>query len=135
MLWGFFCYCLFMFKKSQHTLIDSFSFAFRGIFKAVKKERNVKIHLFMAGLAILMGLGLKISNLEWLVLVIIISLVISAEIFNTCVEAGCNLVRDRLNLNYYETYWIRNFSAGGVLILAIGAFIIGLMIFLPKMFR
>lgn len=120
--------------RKPYNILDAFTFAFRGIFRAIAKERNVKIHLSLASIAILMGIWFKISSFEWLVLVIVISLVISAEIFNTCVEAGCNLIRDRLNLNYYETYWIRNFSAGGVFILALGAFIIGLMIFLPKMF-
>ena len=82
----------------------------------------------------MLGFNFKISSLEWLVLVLIITMVISAEIFNSALEAVANLVRDRLKLSYWETYWIRNFAAGGVMVLAVGALIIGAIIFLPKIF-
>jgi len=122
-----------MAKKSKHfPFYKSLTFAFKGIVQTIKKERNLKIHLGAATLAILLGLGLKISSFEWLVLVITISIVISAEIMNSAIEAICNLLRFKLNLAYLETYWIRNFSAGAVLTLAIGAIIIGLIIFSPK---
>jgi len=121
-------------KKQKYPFFASISFAFKGIFKAIKKERNLKIHLFMGSLAVLLGLVLKISCFEWLVIVIVIAMVITGEIFNSSLEAVCDLLRFKLNLSYYETYWIRNFSAGAVMVLAIGALIIGLIIFLPKIF-
>ena len=123
-----------MIIKRRYNLLDSFVFAFKGVFRSVSKERNLKIHFSLTALALIMGTLLKISYFEWLILLIIISVVISAEIFNTAIEAFCNLMRARLNLNYYETYWIRNFSAAAVLVLAIGALIAGLIIFLPKIF-
>ena len=122
-------------KRKTNPIFKSFSFAFRGIFKAVARERNIKIHLAAASLAIILGLWLKISLEEWLVLVLIISLVIAGEIFNTSIESVCDLLRFKLDLNYYETYWVRNFAAGAVMVLAIGAAIIGLIIFLPKIIR
>lgn len=119
-------------KQKKYKLIESITFAFRGIFKAVKKERNIKIHLGAMVLAVIFGIVLKISRFEWLILILIISLVIAAEIFNTTLEAVCDLMRFKLKLSYYETYWIRNFAAGAVMVLAIGAIIIGMIIFLPK---
>jgi diacylglycerol kinase len=121
-------------KQKKYPLINSITFAFKGIFKAIKKERNIKIHLGAMVLAVILGIILKINSFEWLVLVLIISFIISAEIFNTTLEAICNLLRFKLKLSYYETYWIRNFAAGAVMILAIGAIIIGMIIFLPKIF-
>jgi len=121
-------------KRKTYPLLASISFAFRGIFKAIKKERNLKIHLGATVLAVSLGIVSKISALEWLVLVLIISLVISGEIFNSSIEAVCDLIKFKLKLSYYETYWIRNFSAGAVMVLAVGAVIIGLIIFLPKIF-
>jgi len=123
-----------MLVKKKYNLIASFKFAFLGITRAIKKERNLKIHLVMASLAIVLAVCLKISNIEWLVLVLIIGMVISAEVFNSSLEAFCDLMRSRLNLDYYETYWIRNFAAGAVLVLAISAVIIGFIIFLPRIF-
>ncbi len=121
-------------KSASYSILDSFGFAFRGIFRVVVKERNVKIHFIATLLVIILGFVLKISQTEWLILILTISMVISAEIFNTSLEAFANLMRARLNLDYYETYWVRNFSAAAVLVTAIGAFIIGLIIFLPKIF-
>lgn len=121
-------------KQKKYSLFESISFAFRGIFKAIKKERNMKIHLGMGSLVILLGFVLKISCFEWLVLILIIGLIISAEIFNSALEAGCDLLRFKLKLSYYETYWIRNFAAGAVMVLAVASVIIGAIIFLPKIF-
>lgn len=121
-------------QKKKYNLIASFGFALRGILRAIKKERNLKIHLVMASLAVVLGVCLKISSIEWLVLVLIIGMVFSVEIFNSSLEAFCDLMRSRLNLDYYETYWIRNFAAGAVLVLAISALVIGLIIFLPRIF-
>ena len=119
-------------KAKKHPLSKSFSFAFRGIYKAIQKERNIKIHLVAAVLTIILGIILKISTLEWLVLILTIGVVISAEVMNSSIEAVCNLLKAKLDLSYYETYWARNFSAGAVMVLAITSVVIGLIIFLPK---
>lgn len=120
-------------RTKKYSLFQSLSFSFKGIIKAVGKERNLKIHLALASVAVFLGIMLKISKFEWLVLVLIIGLVIGLEIFNSALEAICDLLRFKLKLSYYETYWIRNFSAGAVMILALSALILGIIIFLPKL--
>jgi diacylglycerol kinase (ATP) len=120
-------------RKAKYKLWESFIFAFRGIGRAIKKERNVKIHLVAASLATLAGLLLKISVVEWIVLLLLIASIISAEIMNAAVEAVCDLLRFKLDLAYLETYWIRNFAAGAVMVLALAAVIIGVIIFGPKL--
>lgn len=121
-------------KGKKYKIFESIGFAFRGILKAFEKERNVKIHIGATVLVCILGIAYKISVFEWLVLVLTIMVVIAAEIINSSIEACANLVRDRLNLSYWETYWIRNFASGGVMVLALGALIIGAIIFFPKIF-
>jgi len=41
---------------------------------------------------------------------------------------------EKLSLGYRETKWARDMAAGAVLLLAIGALILGLIIFLPYFF-
>jgi len=118
-------------KTSKYSLASSFGFAFSGIWQAIKKERNIKIHLAFTILVILAGLYFNIAKVEWLALIIIISLVLAAEIMNSSIEELCNLLNKKLNLEFSETALIRNFSAGAVLILALGSIILGLLIFLP----
>jgi len=113
------------------SLLSSLYFAFSGIKQVVKEERNFKIHLLATIFAIAAGVYFGISKTEWLVLILIISLVLSAEIFNSAIEGICNLLNKKLNLEFSETTAIRNFSAGAVLILAIGALFLGFLIFLP----
>jgi len=113
------------------SLSRPFSFAFSGIIEVIKTERNIKIHLFLATLAILLGLILGINRLEWLVIILIISAVLVAEILNSAIEEICNIIKRENHLDYQETKFIRNASAGAVLILAIASVIIGAIIFLP----
>ncbi len=117
------------------SLSASFCFALLGIKQVIKRERNFKIHLLAAILAIAAGVYFGISKTEWLVLILTISLVLSAEIFNSAIEDICNLLNRKLNLGFSETTDIRNFSAGAVLVLAISALFLGFLIFSPALFK
>lgn len=118
-------------KKTIFKFFQAFPFAFSGIKKAVKKERNLKFHLLVALLIIIFGFVLKITRTEWLILVLIMAAVLSAEIFNSALEGICDLLKEENNLGYQRTKFIRDASAGAVLILALASVIIGLIIFLP----
>jgi len=110
-----------------------FLFAWRGI-KSSLKERNIKVHLFITIIVILFGVYFKLSQLELFIVIILIGLVMSMEMINTSIESLADVARDKLNLEYSATTRTRDVSAGAVLITAICAFIIGLIIFLPKIF-
>lgn len=113
----------------KHNLLYSFYYAFRGIITAIKEERNMKIHVSIATLVVILGLLLPLSKIEWFSIIIIISLVISAEIFNTAIETVVNLVSPKYNEFAKKA---KDLSAGAVLVLAICSVIIGLIIFMPK---
>lgn len=109
--------------------IRSFGFAFRGMYNLVRKEPNAQIHFVAALVATATGIGLKISSLEWCAVILAMAIVFAAEAFNTAIE---KLV-DHLFPGYHETAKVaKDIAAGGVLFCAIGAFIVGLIIFLPK---
>lgn len=113
----------------KHNLLYSFYYAFRGIITAIKEERNMKIHVSIATLVVILGLLFTLSKIEWFSIIIIISLVISAEIFNTAIETVVNLVSPKYNELAKKA---KDLSAGAVLVLAICSVIIGLIIFMPK---
>lgn len=112
----------------------SLACAFRGVLKVIKKERNIKIHLSFALLAIFLGIVLQIDSLSWVVILLTIGIVLSAEIANSAIEGICNLLREKLKLGYEETTFIRDASAGAVLILAIASVLIGFLVFFPFLF-
>lgn len=118
--------------ESFSKLLKSFIYSFNG-FREVVKERNFKIHLFVATLVLLLGYVLKISSLEFLILLLTITFVLVAEVINTVLERICDIIRDSLNLDFEATKIPRDISAFAVLITAISAVIIGVIIFLPKL--
>lgn len=112
------------------TLLDSFKYAFIGIFTALKEERNLFIHAIFMILVIFAGIGLQINIYEWFICIILFLVVISAELFNTAIEATVNLACQEIHPLAKKA---KDISAGAVLITAIGAAIIGLIIFVPKL--
>ncbi len=121
-----------LFKIKTKKLINSFKYAFEGFFTSFKAERNMKIHITIMFLVILMGIIFKISALEWIICVFCFAMVIAGELFNTSIENVVDMVMPYKN---EKAKIAKDISAGAVLILAIGSAIIGLIIFIPKIFR
>lgn len=117
--------------KSKNIL-NSFKYAFDGIKTALKTERNMKIHITIMILVIIAGIILKISKLEWIICVILFTMVILSELFNTAVETVVDMITAQKN---EKAKIAKDVSAGAVLISAIGSAIIGLIIFLPKIYE
>jgi diacylglycerol kinase len=116
-------------KKSP--LYKSFGYAFQGIWACIRRERNIKIHLTIMSLVIIFGCILRISITEWLICLILFAQVLSLEIVNTAIEACVDLIsEERRPLAKLA----KDAAAGAVLISAIFAAIIGLLIFVPKVF-
>jgi diacylglycerol kinase (ATP) len=109
--------------------IRSFGYAFRGMYELVRYEPNAQIHFLAAIAAVAMGFWLGISAAEWCAIIICIAVVFAAEAFNTAIE---KLV-DHLFTDYHETARVaKDVAAGAVLFCAIGAAMIGAIIFGPK---
>jgi diacylglycerol kinase len=118
-------------KSGLKKRIKSFSYAFTGIYELVKSEPNAQIHFLATIIAVSAGFICSISASEWCIIIIAIAIVWMAEGFNTVAEKFCNHVIPEYN----ETARIiKDVAAGSVLICAIAAFIIGLIIFVPKIF-
>lgn len=114
---------------SIKRLRKSFGYAFKGIDDVIKHEPNMKIHVVVAILVVIMAFILKVNIIEWIILVLLIGAVLAAETINTTIE---NLV-DMYTKEYDENAKIvKDTAAGTVLILAITSAIIGLIIFIPK---
>lgn len=110
-------------------LIKSFTYAIMGIKSAIKTEQNMKIHLIIMELVVLMGLMFNLSYLEWLVILICFMTVISSELFNTALENAVDLASPQINI---KAKLAKDIAAGAVLVNAFFSAIIGLIIFIPK---
>jgi diacylglycerol kinase len=109
--------------------IQSFKNAFVGIKLALASEINMKIHFIALFIVVVMGLLLDINSYEWIAIILISAMVISAELLNTAIEYFCNHVTPQI---HPKIKLVKDISAGAVLIMAIAAVIIALIIFLPR---
>lgn len=109
----------------------SFKYAFEGIWIALRDEPNLKIHLVLAVLTLLLGLFFKISVSDWLLVFFAIGLVISVELTNTAIEEIVNSFTDKAHPAAKKA---KDVAAGAVLISALTALVIGLFVFLPYIF-
>ena len=116
-------------RAKTKKILNSFKYAFQGIITSFKTERNMKIHVLIMLLVIIVGILLKISKIEWFICIILFTLVISAELFNTAIETIVDMITTEKN---EKAKIAKDVSAGAVLILARGSAIVGLMIFIPK---
>lgn len=112
--------------------IHSFRYAFRGIGTVIKSEINMQIHLVVALLVIVAGLVLNISVIEWLLCLICFALVLGAEMLNTAIEKAVDLASP----DYHELAGkAKDIAAGAVLIVSILVAVVGLIIFVPKIWE
>ena len=110
--------------------IQSFGFAFKGVATLFKTQPNARIHLMAILLVTVAGYLLKVSTTEWCFIVISFAMVLAAEAFNTAVE----FVVDLASPDYHPLAGkAKDVAAAGVLITAMGAALIGLIIFIPKL--
>jgi undecaprenol kinase len=111
------------------AFLKSLSFAFRG-FKWALSERNFKIQLVIAVLVFVFAFLLKVSRVEWYILIVCVALVLSFEMINTALER----LSDSITTAYHPLIKeAKDLAAGAVLVFALGAATIGLVIFIPKL--
>ncbi|GHO84271.1 diacylglycerol kinase family protein [Dictyobacter formicarum] len=117
-------------RNEFSKFLAGFGFAFQGLWYAIRTQRNVRVHLAMAILAILLGVFLHISAVEFALVFIAISGVFIAEMMNTAIE----LCVDLASPNYHPLAKVaKDVAAGAVLVNAILSIIIALFIFGPHL--
>ena len=122
----------YMSEKKRFSLISrlkSTTNAYRGILLFIRTTHNAWIHVFFSLLAIYLGFLLRISPVEWVLVIFAIGFVILAETINTAIEIDINLTSPTYHPYARDT---KDVAAGAVLITATMAGIVGLIIFLPK---
>lgn len=107
----------------------SFFHALDGIIYALKYEHNMIIILLATLVVISLGFMLKINEIEWLICILIISMITATELINTAIEAAIDLE----TLKKHPLAKIaKDCASGATLILVIASIIIGIVIFIPK---
>ena len=104
----------------------SFKHAFEGIISAVRTEPHMRFHLVAAFYVFLFAFLGRFNITQWVILILTVSLVIGAELVNTAVERLCDLYSKKEDKNIK---FIKDVSAGAVLVCAVGAAVTALFLF------
>lgn len=116
---------------SFKRLKKSFTYALKGFSYTYKNEQNFRIQLFIGLVVIAAMIMLNVEVWEAIVLLLLITLVLVLELINTIFEKIVDILKPRIH-SYVEI--IKDIMAAAVLIASVGASIIALLIFLPRIY-
>jgi len=115
----------------NRNLLESFICAFSGVSETIKKERNFKIQVCSAICALLLAMLLKISVIEFICVLVSISMVLTAELINTAIEAAIDLFSGGKYHIFAKA--AKDAAAGAVLIASVNAVAVGVAVFLKRL--
>jgi diacylglycerol kinase len=114
----------------MRKFFQGFKHAFDGVKYAFQTQINMRFHVLAAAITIISGLIFKLSIIEWGFITLAIALVLSAELFNTALEALTDLLTQEVHPLAKAA---KDCAAGAVLITAIFATVVACLIFIPKL--
>lgn len=109
-------------RVKDHSLLDSFDNAARGVLFCVRNERNFRIHLVAGFLALFGSMFLDLSLIEFYVLLLVIAGVLVSEMINTALEKIVDLATPEYKRLAKE---IKNIGAACVLMFVVVALFVG----------
>jgi diacylglycerol kinase len=117
-------------RQAMRSFFRGFVYAFDGIVYVLRTQRNARVHLGIMVLVLAAGILFRVTALEWAILAITMSLVFSAEMFNTAVERQVDLTTSDVDPRAKAA---KDAGAGAVLVTALGAIAAGVAIFGPRL--
>ncbi len=116
-------------EKNKRKFTSSVRDCING-FKFINiNEDNFKREILLGIVALLISYILKISKLEFIIIIIMIGLVLTCEVINTAIERLVDLVSPSYNKLAGE---VKDIMAFSVFLMCIISLIVGVIIFVPK---
>ncbi|MDD2656516.1 MAG: diacylglycerol kinase [Patescibacteria group bacterium] len=109
-------------------LKKSFFYALKGITYTFRREQNFRIEVIIAVLVIAFMFFLGLRNSEKIVVLLLVTFILTLEMFNTIIERFLDLLKPRLDS---QVKLLKDIMAGVVFLASVGSLVIGCMIFYP----
>jgi len=116
--------------RERNTLLSSFNHAFQGMVHAVRSERNMRIHLAVAAVVLVASVFLNLTRLEFVAVLVAISLVLMMELVNTAIEAVVDMMTDQRDPRARVA---KDLAAGAVLVAAINALAVAYLVLTDRL--
>jgi len=114
----------------ERSWAEKFRDAFRGVKEGVRGQSSFFVHFFAAAVVIVTAAVLGIDRYEWCLLLICITMVLTAEMFNSALESLAKAITDQGDPFVANALDI---SSAAVLIASIGAAIVGTVVFVSRL--
>jgi len=116
--------------SKRRGLTESLNNAIEGLVYAFNTQRNLRLHFGAAIAVLLFSMLLGLSRTDFLILLLTISFVIIAEMFNTVVEMVINITKEHYHPLARNA---KDVAAGCVLLAAANAFCVGYILFIKPL--
>jgi diacylglycerol kinase len=108
----------------------SFFHAGSGLVRLVREEKNAQIHLLATMVVAIAGVWVRLSAMDWSVIVLCIALVWAAEAANAALERVADVVSTQ---HHPMIGAAKDLAAAAVLVAALGAALVGGLVFYPHL--
>jgi diacylglycerol kinase len=82
---------------SVNRFYDSIKYSLEGLKYAYTHEQSLLLHIFLSIVAITCGILFKITGTQWILLFIMMTVIIVAELINTAIEAVVDMITEEYN--------------------------------------
>jgi diacylglycerol kinase len=106
----------------------SFFHAGSGLVRLVREEKNAQVHLLATLVVAVAGAWVRLSAMEWSTIVLCIVMVWAAEAANSALERVADVVSKE---HHPMIGAAKDFAAAAVLVVALGAALVGGLVFYP----
>lgn len=115
-------------KRGFGRFTRSFKFSIEGLKYAYKYEQSMLIHVIATIGVVTANFLLQVTGMEWLITLLAIGMVLSAELINTAIEAVVDLV----TLEIHPLAKIaKDCGSAATFVLACMAAVIGFVVYIP----
>lgn len=115
-------------SHNPYKYLSSFKYASEGLWYILRHHTSFLIEVCAGTLMIAAGFYISLTRMEWVVLLVLIFLVLTAELLNTSIETTLDYMAKE---HHIDVKIAKDVAAGAVLLLSIGSVIVGVLLFWP----
>jgi diacylglycerol kinase (ATP) len=113
-------------RRPAPTIVETFNYAFQGVIHVLRTQRNMRVHVAIAAVVLIVAIILGVSRLELIALLLSIAFVLITEMINTAIEGAIDVATTSFDP---MAKLAKDIAAGAVLIAAVNAIAVGYLVF------
>lgn len=116
-------------KSFFNAIYKKILYSILGLWLAIKEEKSLWAYLILLPIVIGLGVWVKLTFLEFAIVILIFFILISIEVLNTSIEATVDTISFQYNVKVKK---IKDIASGATFVMVIGSIVALLLIFIPK---